>query len=86
MRRECAEVKRLINAVGEELQHFVDFLSKTLPRTEQFAASDIDLYLNERNKHCDKYENTITSVMNKKAEKMNSLRRNSFAFINRLNK
>ena len=81
MCRECDEAKYLVNAIEKELQNLADFLSKTLPATEQFAESDIDWYLKERKQHCEKYENMITSVMIKKAEKMNSLRRNSFAFI-----
>ena len=85
MRCESDEVKFLINAVEKELQNLLEFLSKTLPRTQQFADSDINSYLEERNKHCEEYENRITFVMVKKAEKMNSLRRTSFAFTNRIN-
>ena len=79
--KEINEIKYLITVVEKELRNLGNFLNETL--IEQFRLDDNDSYRNKRKQHYEKYINDISEVMIKKAEKINSLRRNSFAFVKR---
>ena len=86
MRLEVAEVKDLIEMVERKLMNLVEFLIESMPRAEQFSENNVDSYLNKRKKHYEQFFDTIEVVMSNKAEKVNSLRRNSFAFSQSVNK
>ena len=70
-----------MGSVEVSIQKLVDFLNETLPIAEQFTTNDnIELYLSKREQHFVDCEKRIDLVMEKKAVKLNSIRRNSFAF------
>ncbi len=79
MKQEIKESKLLIETTEKELHNLVNFLRET--GTELFLKDEYTKI--ERQKQFEKYKNSIAKIMIKKAEKMNSLRRNSFAYINK---
>ena len=58
----------------------MNFLSDTLPG--QDPTTDQEQYKVERKQKYDNKEAELLTLMSKKAEKVNSVRRNSFAFTN----
>ena len=71
------EVEFLVAETEKELYNLITFLSVTF----QYHSSANDSAQKERLKQYEQLKNNITTVMTKKDEKMNSIRRNSFVFI-----
>ena len=71
------EVENLVAETEKELYNLVKFLSETF----QYHSSANNSAQKEILKQYEQFKNNITTVMIKKDEKMNSIRRNSFAFI-----
>ena len=70
-----------MGSIEVSIQKLVDFLNETLPSAEQFASSDdVEPYLSKREQYFVDCEKRIDLVMEKKAVKLNAIRRNSFAF------
>ena len=74
-------MKSLIIRIQKEVRNLCTFLTKTLPNDN---GSNNEKYLMiTRTATYDMYENILKEVMTRKAEKVNSIRRNSLAFIDK---
>ena len=78
IKNEMNEVEKLLNLAEKELYNLVNFMSETFPNQDHLCDGS---FSKERLEHFEQLKNNIVTLMSKKAEKMNSIRRNSFAYI-----
>ena len=80
IKEEIHEIRVIIESTETILNNLLNFLSDTLPT--QDPTTDHEQCKVERKQKYDKKEAELLTLMSKKAEKVNSVRRNSFAFTN----
>ena len=81
MNREIPKLICVISNIDDEVNLLMGRMIGTVPVIDEFANEDWDKYITEREKHYKRYEYRVNEVMEKKAVIMNSLRRNSFAYM-----
>ena len=78
IKEEIHEIRAIIELTETILNNLLNFLSDTLP--SQDPTSDQEQFKGERKQKYDRKVAELLTLMSKKAEKVNSVRRNSFAF------